>query len=125
MKIYVDLDDVIADTVSLFLAIGRERFGQNVQYQEVDSFDLSTTLRLEPSAYEQFMKIAHEPATLLRIAPIAGAKEVIARCQERGDEIVVATGRPSYCAQASSKWLTDNGFIGTKTVVREQIRTFT
>jgi hypothetical protein len=114
VKIYVDLDDVLADTVSLFLVIARKRFDRYVEYEEVHSFNLAKSLNMQPGDYQDFMKCVHEPDVLLSIVPIAGAREAVTRWLQKGDQVIVATGRPSHTGPTCLQWLSENGFSGTE-----------
>jgi uncharacterized HAD superfamily protein len=104
-NIYVDLDDVLGHTGFAFLKVLDERFGRQVEFDSLTSFDLSISFGLDRKQLERFMRYAHEPDVLGGIEPVAGASEVLDSWIAAGYEISVMTGRPPSTAGVSRAWL--------------------
>jgi len=107
--IYVDLDDVLAETSRMFLSLLQREFGRELKYHQLTSFSLSESLRLTSQDLQEFVRLAHTPGALMGIALVVGAKSVLDKWRERGNYISVVTGRPPECHAVSCEWLTKNG----------------
>jgi uncharacterized HAD superfamily protein len=112
LKIYVDLDDVLASTVPTFLSVAKEQFARDLAYNDMRSFDMAQSLSLSSDEYRRFMDCAHSPEVLASIPPVDDAVIVIQDWLEMGYHIVVATGRPQHTAECTARWLNENGFRG-------------
>lgn len=108
-RLYVDYDDVVAETlVSLAALLKRER-GWAPDFEETREFDLHVSFRLDNAAYDAFMRSAHQPDELLALGEIHGATATLRAWLDDGLEPVVVTGRPVWCHAASRQWLDDRG----------------
>ncbi len=104
-RVYVDLDDVLAQTALSFTRLLAESFGKRVAVEEITSFDLSKSFNLTPEEIDRFMAEAHRPEHLIEVEPIEGAVEVLDGWHARGLEIDVLTGRPPASSDVSRRWL--------------------
>ncbi|MCL1856574.1 MAG: hypothetical protein FWF84_02890 [Kiritimatiellaeota bacterium] len=106
MKVYVDFDDVIAETARTLAEVLWEATGRRVAYEEIHAFDLRVSFGLGEAEYVAFMEAAHRPRVLERIPPTPGACETLRRWREEGRvSPVVVTGRPASCHRESVAWL--------------------
>jgi uncharacterized HAD superfamily protein len=72
LPIYVDFDDVLADTTKSFLKILRCEFGKSVNFEDIFSFDLRASFDLSESEFEHFFQRVHQPEVIMEFAPIEG-----------------------------------------------------
>jgi len=106
--VYVDLDDVLCETIRAFTDVLRRSFGKSVQFEDVFSFNLGKSFGLGPKELEEFMILAHQPFVLASIEPIKGAVEVLTEWKNNGIHITVVTGRPVSSFDVSKEWLQMN-----------------
>ncbi len=107
--IYVDLDDVLAETIGALTRLLSDEWNRHVAVDDVRHFDLGRSFGLAPEELEAFMRRAHEPDFLDAIPPRDGAAEVLAEWQERGYHVAIMTGRPPASAEISRSWLDRHG----------------
>ncbi len=105
LRVYVDLDDVLAQTALAFTRLLAESFGKRVAVEEIHSFDLSKSFDLTADEIDRFMAEAHRPERLIEVEPMAGAVDVLDGWHARGCEIDVLTGRPPASSEVSRRWL--------------------
>ena len=98
-SIYVDLDDVLAQTGRMFLEVLARDFGREIDIEQVVDYDLG------PDSLETFMRRVHEPENLSSIEPMPGARRALEQWAEEGYEIEVVTGRPMVTRGDSKRWL--------------------
>ena len=103
--IYVDMDDVLADSTRFFVKLFRREFGRRVPFESVVSFDFRVSLGLSDTDYALFFKRIHQPEVMIEIPPMAGANEVLQRWKAKGYAIHVVTGRPGDAGDVSLAWL--------------------
>lgn len=108
-RLYVDFDDVVAETLVGLAALLRRERGWAPSFEETREFDLHVSFRLDPAAYDDFMRKAHQPAELLALDEIPGATAVLRAWLDDGLAPVVVTGRPAWCHAASRQWLDERG----------------
>lgn len=108
MKLYIDIDDVLAETTRTLAETARIRFGKQVRFEDMLSFDLRRSLNLREEEYEIFMAEVHEPAFLKKLEPVENAREILVRWKASGAQIELVTGRPPRTRQATEEWLEDH-----------------
>jgi hypothetical protein len=104
-RIYVDLDDVLSDTIGPLTRLVAQHFGRRVAVDEVVRFDLGHSFGLAPDELDAFLRLAHRPEVLEALEPSPGAALALAAWLERGYAVDVLTGRPPASAEASRRWL--------------------
>jgi uncharacterized HAD superfamily protein len=104
-RIYVDIDDVLSETIARLVDLLEHMHERRVEPGEVEHFDLSASFGLDSDEIESFMDRAHEDDVIESIAPIHGAADVLARWQAAGHRITLVTGRPPKTNAASRRWL--------------------
>lgn len=107
-QIYVDLDDVLAETGRTFLRVLESDFGKRVEWDEIHDYDLGVSLGLDEATLTEFMHAIHQPDVLASVTPMTGALAALGRWIEQGYEIEVVTGRPMATEEISRKWLERN-----------------
>ena len=105
LPIYVDLDDVLADTTKSYVKIVRREFGKKILFEDVFSFDLKVSFRLTDREFESFFRMAHQPEVLMEIAPIEGAIRTLEQWVRIGYKVWIVTGRLTIAYDASIEWL--------------------
>ena len=104
--IYVDLDDVLAETLRTFSKVLKRLYGRDVPFEAIHSFDLGTSFGLTPSQLQHFMHIAHGRDVLLdEIEPVPEALATLRVWRDAGAHITVVTGRPISTYEATREWL--------------------
>ncbi len=104
-RIYVDVDDVLAQTGRMFLDLLTREFGRRVAFDEIRSYHLGDSFGLAEDELSRFMRLAHRPDALGSIEPMPGAAAALAEWRRRGYEILVVTGRPPETREATLAWL--------------------
>ncbi len=104
-RVFVDLDDVLAETTRTLLDCFAEHFGRRLELEQVVSFDLAVSLGIDAETYTRFMQLVHDDAVLFRMAPRRDAEAVLSTWHHAGCEISVMTGRPPSTATISRRWL--------------------
>ena len=107
-RIYVDLDDVLAQTIPSLVALLERHFGRRVEIEDVVHFDLGRSFGLDPDELVEFMRLVHEPQVLAALEPKPGAVPTLTSWIERGYAVAVMTGRPPSAASASRRWLREH-----------------
>jgi len=109
MRIYIDFDDVLCETARALSDAAKVVFQRDVPYEEITVFNLQHAFSLSGDEIEQLMDLAHEVEFLAELEPAPGAIEGVRELLERGHEVVIVTGRPSYCHAGSVDWLARYG----------------
>ncbi len=104
-RIYIDFDDVLCETALGFTDIVRDSFGRQVAFEDIHSFNLWEAFDLNQAEYDLLMDLGHRDDFLSSLAPIPGARDVIADWTASGLEVTIVTGRPPSCEPVSHAWL--------------------
>ena len=108
LPIYVDIDDVLADTSSSLIHIAEKEFHKKVPFEELTSFDLKKSFDLTQGEYEYFLDLAHQPDEILSMEPIQEAIQALKQWMASGYEISIVTGRPTSTYDTTLAWLAHN-----------------
>ena len=109
-RIYIDVDDVLAETTRALVQLAARDFGRAVEFDCMTEFDLRQSLSLSDSEYLRFVDAAHEEDQLLGVAAMDGAAFVLAAWREAGATLDIVTGRPPAARDATQRWLDRNEF---------------
>lgn len=104
-KIYVDVDDVIAKTIEMYIRTVDEEFGKTVPLEEIRTFDLRVSFELTDREFGRLFELAHQPDRLMAYEPVEGAVSALRAWRERGHEIHIVTGRPTAALEPTLAWL--------------------
>ena len=105
MRIYIDFDDVLCETARALSDAAKAVFKRDVPYEEITVFNLQHAFSLSGDEIDQLMDLAHEQEFLAELEPVPGAIEAVRKLRAEGHEVVIVTGRPSYCHAGSVAWL--------------------
>lgn len=109
-SIYVDLDDVLAQTAEGIIELAQGIFGRAVEFEDLFSFDLGKSFALSPKQHAELLRAAHEPEFVLGLSPQPGAAECLAAQYAAGCTIEIVTGRPPDTLEDAREWLSQQGF---------------
>lgn len=107
--IYVDCDDVIAESTSSYVDVIKREFGIDKKFDDITSFDLKESFELTQEQYLYFFDIIHSPNELLKFSPVKGAVDTINKWFDCGYEIDIITGRLTKSLEPTLEWLAYNG----------------
>jgi uncharacterized HAD superfamily protein len=105
LPIYVDIDDVLADTSSALISLAQKEFHKKVAFEDCTSFDLKVSFNLSQDEYEYFLDLAHKPNEILGMEPVHEAIEALQHWVASGYEISIVTGRPTATYETTQEWL--------------------
>ncbi|MDG2303471.1 MAG: hypothetical protein P8R42_02265 [Candidatus Binatia bacterium] len=105
LPIYVDVDDVLADTTAMLLEMARDLFAKEIAYEDCRSFDLGESFGLSEAQRDRLLDAAHEDAAIESMLAIEDAAEVLAAWDALGHEVHIVTGRPPATLAATRRWL--------------------
>lgn len=105
MRIYIDFDDVLCETAQALSEMARKIFKRDVPYEQITVFDLQHAFSLSGDEIEYMMDLAHEIEFLEHLRPAPGAVDGLKHLLAQGHEVVIVTGRPSYCHEGSLRWM--------------------
>ena len=107
-RIYVDIDDVLSQTLASLTDLLAEVHGRQVSYEEVTHFDLGKSFGLDPQQIEEFFDLAHQESVMRSIALVEGAPAALGHWHSEGYEVHLLTGRPPSTEKATRQWLADH-----------------
>ena len=105
MRVYVDIDDVLARTIESLIDLLHETHGRRVEVEAVRHFDLEKSFDLSDAEIFAFMERAHADDALQRIEPVHEGVRMLADWVGDGHEVHLVTGRPPASNEASRRWL--------------------
>lgn len=104
-RIYVDIDDVLSQTIESLIELLAETHGRRVDVEEVLFFDLERSFGLSPREIHAFMDRVHEDDVIESIPPVEGGAETLSSWRSAGHDVHLVTGRPPSTNAASRRWL--------------------
>ncbi len=104
-RIYVDIDDVLSETIERLVELLAQTHDVHVDPTTVAHFDLTKSFGLEQVEIDAFLERAHDDDIIESIVPIEGAAEVLSRWDAEGHRITLVTGRPPQTNASSLRWL--------------------
>lgn len=108
-RIYVDLDDCLAETTSRFPAVVERLFGKTRAFEDIHTFHLDRAFGLDAEELRRLFEFVHAGDFLVELEPRAGALEAMRAWDEAGHEIRIVTGRPPESRPHSLEWLARRG----------------
>lgn len=100
IDIGIDCDGVITHTNEKLIQWAKERFDIDIQLEDITEFDITKIL---PRG-DELMEFYFEPSFYEDLMPREGAREVIDRLMEDGDDVVVITALPAECVPTRTAW---------------------
>lgn len=107
---YLDVDDVLAETTRAIARVASELFGTGVRFEQMRTFNLQHSLALTAQQHDELVSAIHEPDFLSGLSPIDGAVEHVERLATVGARVSVVTGRPPDSRAPTESWLQAHGF---------------
>ncbi|PIN93073.1 hypothetical protein COU54_04520 [Candidatus Pacearchaeota archaeon CG10_big_fil_rev_8_21_14_0_10_31_24] len=105
MKIAIDFDDVIVNTVDTFLNFHNQKYELSRTREDINSTDLRSFWGCTKNEAISLMKEFHDSSSTFENAePINGAIEFLKEIS-KDNEIVIITGRPSQFKEKTLYWL--------------------
>ena len=104
-RLYVDLDDVLCETMRGFLRLLADTLGKRIAYRDVFSFDLQRSFCLTPLEAERFFEACHAPEVLIQLTPAQFAAGILADWRHAGHCVTIVTGRPPHTRIVTQEWL--------------------
>jgi uncharacterized HAD superfamily protein len=103
--IFIDLDDVIAETTRTYPELVRQEFGIEATYEGIADFDLSHSFGLTRAQLAHLFIVVHREEILMSFDPVTGVRETLCGWRQTGYPIAVVTGRPPETRDLSLAWL--------------------
>ncbi len=103
--VYVDFDDVLCETARTLAEIVAKRFGKQVAFEDIRSFELEHSFGLDVTQQEVLFALFHDPEVLAMIPAVPGAIAGMRQWHDAGCRIEIVTGRPPETQGASCAWL--------------------
>ena len=104
-RIYVDIDDVLSETIECLIDLLEETHSRRIAVEDVQHFHLERSFGLDEEEIRDFMDRAHADEVIESIMPTEGAAEVLADWDRSGHRVNLVTGRPPSTNAASRRWL--------------------
>jgi uncharacterized HAD superfamily protein len=108
-RIYLDLDDVLAQTTERIVTRLNRLFDREVRFEDLAGFDLGDAFGLEPQERARAMQSVHEVDFLDSLAVAPGVLPLLESWARRGYHLAVITGRPPATRAVSLRWLERHG----------------
>jgi len=105
-KIAFDIDGVVADAMSLFIYIAKQKFQINIKYEDIVDYDLSKCLDIEFKIIWNIIEFLLSGDYDNLLNPINGACEVLNKIGQNTDAVIFVTARPDE--KTIKKWLLNN-----------------
>ncbi|MCK5149218.1 bifunctional metallophosphatase/5'-nucleotidase [bacterium] len=107
--IYVDMDDVLAETGRMLVQVVEEQFDRIVPFESITDFDLAQSFDLNETQLEQLFDEIHRSEILMNVDVLQGSIEALHNWHDSGYQIHILTGRPAYTRDTSIAWLQQKG----------------
>ena len=89
MVILVDMDDTIEQLLKAWIARGNEKFGRNVQLEDVTDWNVAFPFPGIPK--QEVYDLTYEPGFWSSIEPMPGAAEALKHLMDEGHEVYIVT----------------------------------
>ncbi|MCX5725991.1 MAG: hypothetical protein NT030_02200 [Candidatus Saganbacteria bacterium] len=107
MKIGIDVDNVISDSLPVLLSEANRLFSTDFAYDDIREYNFSKILGISEADMRAFIKKAFDDKVPMRARTIKGAKEAIRKIKETY-EIHIVTARPKGYEADTLEWLNKN-----------------
>lgn len=103
--IYIDCDDVLAESTLSYIDLVKREFGIERTFEELTSFDLRESFGLTPQQFDHFFHMVHTREEILKFEPLPGAIEVLNEWHNQGVKVAIVTGRITAAYDSTLEWL--------------------
>ncbi len=107
-NIYVDVDDVLSQTIEMYIDIVEKEFGQAVPLDRIQTFDLKVSFDLTEKQFHHLFDLAHRPDCIMAYEAVEGAVAALTAWKNSGHRIDIVTGRPTATRESTLAWLREN-----------------
>ncbi len=108
-RVYVDFDDVLCETARTLAGVVKRRFGKEVPFERIHSFDLKRSFNLTDEETAYLVALFHDDGLLGSVDPVPGALEGLKTWSDAGWRVWIVTGRPPDTYHVSKQWLERRG----------------
>lgn len=108
MLIYVDVDGVVADLVTPWLAAYNQDYGDNLTPADIKGWNIDKYVKCSYAIYDYL-----SPALYASVEPIPGALAGVAYLRNLGHRVIFATTPTERTLGVKYHWLADMGFEPT------------
>ncbi|MFQ5839205.1 MAG: HAD family hydrolase [Candidatus Methylomirabilales bacterium] len=109
MRIGLDLDDVLADSLPRFVEAFRESFGRAVAPEGFRWEPFRDFPDIDPAAQQAFLARLDSAEFFGTVPPMPGAPEAVRALRQAGHALVIVTGRPVVYGKTTREWLERHG----------------
>jgi len=103
--IYIDCDDVLAESTLSYIDLIHREFGIERKFEELTSFDLRESFGLTQQQFDHFFQLVHTRAEVLKFEPLPGSIEVLNEWRNQGVKVAIVTGRITAAYDSTLEWL--------------------
>ncbi|MEM7247804.1 MAG: hypothetical protein AAF533_20875 [Acidobacteriota bacterium] len=103
--LYLDLDDVLAETTRALVELARREFDRDVAYEDLSSFDFRESLSFTEEELDAFFLRAHESEVVAKLPLMTGVSDVLQRWDAQGHRLEIVTGRPPATRASTEEWI--------------------
>jgi 5'(3')-deoxyribonucleotidase len=104
LTIGIDIDGIVADCLSAWLATYNQRFDDTVSAEDVTDYNLRKVAK-KTHGREDVFSILATPGFFGGLLPIPGAVEGVTGLRAGGHDVVLVTNRPLHAAQETEDWV--------------------
>jgi uncharacterized HAD superfamily protein len=104
MRIGVDVDGVLADSVTAFLGWHNRVYGTNYTFEQVTDFDLSKLWGGTNEESVQKIITCYTSPEFEAVQPVLGAVEAIKKLA-KDHELIIITARPASMIETTKNWI--------------------
>lgn len=104
MIIAIDLDDVLANTLEVFIKFHNQNFGTNLKFKDFKSYALHDIIGISEKDEAKRLELFDNSEFFDEIKPIKDAQQAISALSKK-NKITVITARTLHVADKTKKWL--------------------
>jgi uncharacterized HAD superfamily protein len=108
MRIGLDFDDVVADSMRTIVDLQNKQYGTLYKLQDVTSFGFENVWGGTKEEWEVKVSGFLSTKYLAALSPVAGAVSGIAALKKRGHELYIVTGRSENYVEATEQWIAEH-----------------
>ncbi len=107
MTIAIDIDEVLADTITVFLKYHNDTYGTSFGYPDMLSNDWRISLNLNTSELTERITAFDSAGHIHTVPPVSGAVEAVKRLASK-HKLIALTSRWGMAVQATKPWIENN-----------------
>lgn len=103
-KVAFDVDGVVADTMTLFVAMARDQYGMSdLRYEDITSYELTECLDIDPETLTDLVVRLLDDEHTAALTPLPGAVDVLTAIGQCCGPVRFVTARPTLAS--IDRWL--------------------